>query len=169
MILWMPLLLHFAIQELTCINKEVFMIKNPLFKIICIVSLLTGAIIGVVSLIPFLSGIVLTLLMLIMAPFILIYFKNLNLIQKIETEQSIIYGSISGFMGFLGFSVIFFPLAFIIDIIFKTQTFLWVKVVCQNFVFLIGTIFFTALLCALLNAFTGFITAYIYQYLKKEN
>lgn len=145
------------------------MTKNPIFKIIFIVSALTGAIAGVVALIPVISFMVLIILMFLMAPFIIIYFNNLKLIENPDIDKSIIYGSLSGFSGFLGFSVIFFPIAFIVDLIFKTQTFLWVKVVCQNFIFLTGTVFFTALLCALLNAFTGFLTAYIFQYYKKGN
>ena len=143
------------------------MIKTPLLKIITIVCLLTGAIMGVLALIPFLSFGVLTLLMFIIAPFVIIYFKNLNLIKDIEIDQGIFYGGISGFIAFIGFSITFFPLAFIIDIIFKTQTFLWVSIVSKSFLFLSGIIIFTAMLSALLNMFTGFLTAYVYQYLKK--
>ncbi|MGM9993687.1 MAG: hypothetical protein ACI37R_03045 [Candidatus Avigastranaerophilus sp.] len=143
------------------------MIKTPLLKIITIVCLLTGAIMGVLALIPFLSFGVLTLLMFIIAPFVIIYFKNLNLIKDIEIDQGIFYGGISGFIAFIGFSITFFPLAFIIDIIFKTQTFLWVSIVSKSFLFLSGIIIFTAMLSALLNMFTGFLTAYVYQYFKK--
>lgn len=145
------------------------MIKNPIFKIICIISALTGAIAGVLALIPVISFTVLAVLMFLTAPFIIIYFYNLKLIESLDIDKSMIYGALSGFSGFLGFSVIFFPVAFILDLIFKTQTFLWVKVVCQNFMFLVGIVFFTALLCALLNAFTGFLTAYVFQYFKKGN
>ena len=143
------------------------MIKTPLLKIITIVCLLTGAIMGVLALIPFLSFGVLTLLMFIIAPFVIIYFKNLNLIKDIEIDQGIFCGGISGFIAFIGFSITFFPLAFIIDIIFKTQTFLWVSIVSKSFLFLSGIIIFTAMLSALLNMFTGFLTAYVYQYFKK--
>lgn len=144
------------------------MLKNPLFKIISIVSVLTGAIAAVPAIIPPLSFTILIIIMFFMAPFILIYFKRLNLIQNIEIEQGIVYGALSGFTSCVGFFIIFFPMAFIIDAIFKPQSFLWVKVVCQSFIFLVGIIFFTALLCALLNAFSGFITAYIYQYFKQN-
>ena len=145
------------------------MLKNPIFKIISIVSIISGAFLGILSIIPVLTFFILIVLMFIMAPFIIIYFKNLKLIKEIEIEKGIIYGSIAGFTGCIGYSILFFPFAFIIDLIFKTQSFLWVKVVCQNFIFLIGTIFFTAILCAILNAFTGFLTAYLYQYFKKGN
>ncbi len=145
------------------------MLKNPIFKIISIVSIISGAFLGVISIIPALTFFILILLMFIMAPFIIIYFKNLNLIKEIKIEQGIIYGAIAGFTGCIGYSVLFFPLAFFLDLIFKIQSFIWVKVVCQNIIFLLGTIFFTAILCAILNSFSGFLTAYLYQYFKKGN
>ncbi len=145
------------------------MFKNPIYKIISIISIISGAILGVFSIIPLLTFSIIILLMFIMAPFIIIYFKNLNLIKEIEIEKGIIYGAIAGFTGCIGYSLLFFPLAFILDLIFKIQSFIWVKVICQNFIFLIGTIFFTAILSAILNAFTGFLTAYLFQYFKKGN
>lgn len=143
-------------------------VKNPLFKIIVIISILTGAMFGVIALIPFLSFFVMIILMFFMAPFILIYFKHLNLISDTDMNKSMIYGAVSGFSAFIGYSVIFFPMAFVIDLIFKTQTFFWVKVVCQNFLFIILTVFFTAFLCAMLNAFSGFLTSYVFEYFNKS-
>ena len=140
---------------------------KPIFKIISIVSIISGAILGIVALLPFLSFSVICILMLFMAPFIIIYFKNLKLIENTDIQEFIVYGGLSGFTGFLGFSVTFFPLAFIIDLIFKTQTFLWVNIVFKNFGFLFTMIILTALLSALLNMFSGFLTAHVYQYLKK--
>ena len=143
------------------------MTKNPLFKIITIICLLTGAIMGVLALIPFLSFLILMLLLFAIAPFIIIYFKHLNIINDLEIEQGIFYGGISGFIAFLGFSITFFPLAFLINVIFKVQSFLWVGVVFKSFIFLMGIILFSALLSALLNMFSGFLTTYIYQTFKK--
>ena len=143
------------------------MTKNPILKVLVLISLISGAIMGLIALIPFLSFAVLCILMLIMAPFIIIYFKNLNLIEELDIEKGILYGGISGFIAFIGFSITFFPIAFIIDLIFKTETFLWVSVIFKSFTFLIGMVVFTGLLSALLNMFTGFLTAYIYQYFKK--
>lgn len=143
------------------------MTKTPLIKIMTIVCLIIGAIMGIIALIPFLSFWILLLLMLAIAPFIIIYFKNLKLIGNIDIEQGMFYGGISGFIAFIGFSLTFFPIAFIIDLIFKTQTFLWVSIVFKNFIFLPAIVIFTALLSAILNMFSGFITVYIYQYIKK--
>ena len=143
------------------------MTKNPILKVIILISLISGAIMGLIALIPFLSFAVLCILMFIIAPFIIIYFNNLNLIEELNIEKGILYGGISGFIAFIGFSITFFPIAFIIDLIFKTESFLWVSVIFKNFSFMLGMILFSALLSAILNMFTGFLTTYIYQYFKK--
>ena len=140
------------------------MLSKTLIKIIVVISLILGAMVGLVAVIPPLTFWAITLLMLFIAPFIIIYFKRLNLLKTIETEKGMLIGAISGFSSFIGFSVIFFPVGFLVDAIFKIASLLWVKVVIQNIVFLIGMVFFIALLCAMFNAFTGFLTAYIYQY-----
>lgn len=143
------------------------MTKNPILKVLVLISLISGAILGLISLIPFLSFAILCILMFIIAPFIIIYFKNLNLIEELDIEKGILYGGISGFIAFIGFSITFFPIAFLIDLIFKTETFLWVSVIFKSFIFMVGMVIFTALLSAILNMFTGFLTAYVYQYFKK--
>ena len=143
------------------------MTKNPILKVLVLISLISGGIMGLIAIIPFLSFTVLCILMFIMAPFIIVYFKNLNLIENLDIEKGILYGGISGFVAFIGFSITFFPIAFVIDLIFKTETFLWVNVIFKSFTFMVGMVIFTALLSAIFNMFTGFLTAYVYQYFKK--
>ncbi len=140
------------------------MIDKSLIKIIIVSSLISGAVLGVIPLIPAFIWIAFILLMFFIAPFILIYMKRLNLIKTIDIENSLIIGAISGFSACFGFAVIYFPIAFILQLIFKVQSFIWIKVIFVNFGFLIPMIIFTALLCALFNTFSAFITAYLYSY-----
>ena len=79
-----------------------------------------------------------------------------------------IIGAISGFMGIIGFSIIFFPVAFLVDAIFKIGALLWAKVVIQNIIFLIAFILLSGMLSAIFNAFTGFLTGCFYQYINKK-
>ncbi len=172
------------------------MVDRSLFKIIIIVSMLTSAIAGLLAIIPLFTNLIICIVMFFLAPFILIYFKNLNLLrlhpsksqnnereQKerqqisnqsdsqydselyINTDQGIMIGGISGFFGFIGFSVIFLPCALLIDTIFKTASLFWVKVLFQNYIFVMGGIFLGSLLSALFNAFSGFLTGYFYQFI----
>ncbi len=145
------------------------MIDKPLLKIICICSAITGAILGIIPLIPAFAWIGILLVMFGIAPFMILYLKHLNVIKEIEIEKSMIMGAIAGASSFIGFSVVYFPIAFILYLIFKIQAFLAIKVMFVNFGFLIPMIILMALLCALMNAFSGFLTAYIYLYFRPKN
>ena len=144
------------------------MIDKPLLKIICICSAILGAILGVVSLIPAISWIAILLVMFGIAPFMILYLKQLKVINEIEIEKSMVMGAMAGASSFIGFSVTYFPIAFILYLIFKIQAFLAIKVMFVNFGFLVPMIILTALLCALVNAFSGFLTAYIYLYFRPK-
>ncbi len=143
------------------------MFNKDLLKIISICSLITGGIIGIIPLIPAFTGIAFITVMFLVAPFIIIYMKKLNLIKTLELEQSLTIGGISGAVAFLGFAVVYFPIAFILNLIFKIQAFLWIKVLFTNFGFLLPMVILIALLCGLLNMFSGFLTVYIYEYFKQ--
>ena len=106
--------------------------------------------------------------MFFISPFIIIYLKHLNLINEINVEQSLIIGGISGASAFLGYSALYFPIAFILSIIFKINSYLWIKVLFNNIGFLLPIIILTALLCGLLNMFSAFLTAYIYEFFSKK-
>lgn len=139
------------------------MISKPLFKIIAVCSFILGAILGVFPLIPALIGLSFFIVMFGIAPFMLIYLRRLNILKSIEMEQSLAVGAISGAVAILGFATVYFPIAFILQLIFKIQSFIWIKVLFVNIGFLIPMVFLIALTSALLNAFSGFLTAYFYQ------
>lgn len=144
------------------------MISKPLFRIIAVCSFLVGAILGIIPLIPAFIGLAFFLVMFGIAPFILIYLKNLNILKTIEIGQSLVIGSVSGAVGMLGFAMVYFPIAFILQLIFKIQSFIWIKVLFVNIGFLIPMILLIALTGALLNAFSGFLTAYFYAYFQTK-
>lgn len=145
------------------------MINKALLKIIFICSFIIGGILGLIPLIPAFIWIAFLAVMFLVAPFIIIYLKKLNLISNVETERCMFIGSISGASAFLGFATIYFPIAFILNLIFKIQSFLWIKVIFMNIGFLIPMIILIALLCGLMNTFSGFLTAYLYEYFKPKN
>lgn len=144
------------------------MFNKSLLKILCLCSALTGAILGVLPLIPALTITAFILVMFFVAPFIIIYLKHLNFIKDIEMEQGLVLGAISGCCAFLGFSIIYFPIAFLLNLIFKIQSFLWIKVIFVNFGFLIPMIILIALLSGLLNMFSAFLTIYFYDYFRAK-
>ena len=140
------------------------MINKQLLKVLSVFSCITGAILGLLAILPPLSGIAFLTLLFFIAPIILIYFNKLNIIKDYEMEKCLAIGAISGAISVIGFCIIYFPIASIIQLIFKIQSFIWIKVLFINIGFLIPMIILIALTSALLNAFSGFLTAYFYQY-----
>ena len=145
------------------------MMDKSLIKIISMTSFITGAVLGLIPLIPPLVWIAFLLVMFAIAPFIIIYLKHLKLIETVETEKSLAIGMLSGSVAFIGFSMIYFPIAFILHLIFKIQSFLWIKTIMVNIGFIIPMVIFTALLCGLMNMFSGCATAYTFEYLRNKN
>jgi len=146
-----------------------------LLKQISILSLIFGAIIGVIATLPFLFWLCILISMFWISAFVIIYLKRNNLIGIINVREGSIFGAIIGFVSFIAFSVIFIPISTIIGLIFKNYT-LDVLVLFMNdfgsFIVLLLLIVSTAGLAALFNGFTGLITAYVYELItgiKKEN
>ncbi len=144
------------------------MFDKTFLKIICICSFILGAILGLIPVIPPLMWIAVLLQLFFISPFLIIYLKRLNIIKSLEINNCMAVGAISGFVSFVGFAVIFFPLASVLNVIFKVDSFLGIKVILTNFGFFIPMVFFTALLSALLNAFSGFLTVYVYNFFGKK-
>ena len=143
--------------------------KKSLFSIILYNSLASGAVLGASALIPPLSGLALAAVMFLPAPLILYQLNKLNLTGGADMNQYFAAGSACGFFAFLGFSLAYLPAAFILHLIFKTEAFLWVKVMLGNAGYILAIVILTALLCGLFNMFSAFITAYFSEYLRPKN
>lgn len=137
--------------------------NKSLLKIICMCSLITGAILGFFPLIPFLTGLSFFLIMFFTSPFVILYLLKLKLLKEIDISQCLIIGGISGFFAFIGFSLIYFPIALILNLIFKINSYIWIKVLFVNIGFLIPMVILTGLLCGLFNMFSAFITMYLHE------
>lgn len=144
------------------------MINKQFLKIACITSFLTGAFLGLIPLIPIFTGIAFIFLMFFISPFILIYYKKLNLIKEFEIEKVLTIGALSGFCATIGFAAVYFPIAFLAQMIFKIQSFIWIKVIFTNIGFLIPMVFFTAIVGAVLNMFSAFLVAYYFLYIRQN-
>ncbi len=144
------------------------MLDKQTVKIIVITSVIIGAVLGLIPLIPALIWLALFLVMFFIAPFVIIYLKKLNILKEITMEQSLLIGGISGAAAYIGFTFIYFPIAYILYLIFKIQSFLWIKVIFTNFGFLLPMVILIALLCGLLNMFSAFMTAYICEYIEQN-
>lgn len=147
---------------------------NPiLIKQTSILSAILGGILGVVTLIPFIRNFSFMLLILCISAVIIIYMKKNDLIGIIDIREGAILGAIIGFVSFIAFSIVFIPLVAIIGLIFKNYYTFGISylIKASGFFVLIMLIIFMGILSALMNAFSGLVTAYVYEILsgiKKE-
>lgn len=147
---------------------------NPLLvKQTAILSAILGGILGVLTLIPFVRNFSFLLLILCISAVVIIYMKRNDLIGIIDVKEGAILGAIIGFVSFIAFSIVFVPLATIFGLIFKNSYFSWLVMFFKSgFFVLIMLVIFLGILSALMNAFAGLVTAYVYEILtgvKKED
>ena len=144
-------------------------IKQLLLKQMAMLSSVMGLILGILTIIPFICNFSFFALIVLADPAILIYMKKLDMIGILDIRQGALYGAIIGFISFIAFSVSFVPLATIIGFIYKGSFYLGVSLLFRSgFFVLIMMVFFVALLAALMNAFSGLVTIYIYNQIEQK-
>lgn len=140
-----------------------------LMKRIAFLSAMLGLIAGVITVIPFICSLSFLALMVLAAVIVLVYMKKKNFIGYIEPKEGSIYGAIIGFISFIGFCVSFLPLAAIIGLIYKGSFYLGISLIVRSGIFvIILMVLFVAMLSALINAFSGLVTAYIYTQIEEK-
>lgn len=146
-----------------------------LIKQAAILSAILGGILGIITLIPFINGFSFLLLVAGIAAVVIVYMKKNDLIGIINVREGAILGAIIGFISFVAFSIVFIPLVALVGLIFKGYYTYGVTYLLRasGFFVLVILVIFLGLLSALMNAFTGLVTAYIYEILtgvkKEEN
>lgn len=144
-------------------------VKQLLLKQMGMLSAILGLVLGVLTIIPFICNFSFFALFVLAAPIIMIYMKKLEMIGILDIRQGAMYGAIIGFISFLGFAVSFVPLATIIGFIYKGSFYLGVSLLFRSgFFVLIMMVFFVAILAALMNAFSGLVTMYIYNQIEQK-
>ena len=78
-----------------------------LLKQLSILSAFAGAILGFITIIPYVSFISFMLLILCLSAFVLAYLKQNELIGIISVREGCIFGAVIGFVSFLAFAVVF--------------------------------------------------------------
>ncbi len=133
-------------------------------KNLSIISLIFGAISGFLALLPIL-GIIILLMLIFCSSFIIITFmKKFSLIPPPNEQTGMLWGGISGFLTFIGFSVIFLPCSFVLSLIFKFSYFTGVGMIMKSgFSVMIMLVLFLAVLCGMMNAFAGLASVYFFN------
>lgn len=148
-----------------------------LLKQVALFSALIGGAIGVITLIPFVGTLSFLTLILFLSAIIIVYLKKHDLIGIIDMKEGAILGAVIGFASFITFFIVFAPLSILIGFIAKGYYVgHLLRIFFENFggfFVMIILLFFLALISALMNAFSGLTTAYVYELLsglkKAEN
>lgn len=145
-----------------------------LLKQLAILSAFAGVILGLITVIPYVSAFSFFTLILFLSAILLVYLKQNDLIGIISIREGCIFGAVIGFVSFIAFAVVYAPISMLLGYFIKSYTQGFLRFFLTNFgsfVVMIFLIIFMAGISALFNAFSGLITAYIYELItgiKKE-
>jgi len=161
--------LLFAIQE-TCvkITTKGELMNKLAIKQLSILSAILGGLLGILTLIPFVGQLAFIILMCFAAVLVIWFMLKVELIDLTSNKQSIIAGAISGFISFIAFCIVYLPFVYVLGRVFNLYSFYGVSVFLNvgSFGIIILLVLFMGLLSATINAFTGFLTYYMLEFLK---
>ena len=141
---------------------------NILFvKQISILSLIFGALLGLITLVPYIGIISFLVCVFASGSLIIYYMQQVEILGEFDTKAWTIYGAISGFCSFIGFCVSFIPLAALIGLFVKPSYFSSISIMFRDgFILTIIMSIFIATIVALMNGFGAMTTSYILELLK---
>lgn len=146
-----------------------------LLKQISLISIFAGAVLGFVTVVPYLSLLSFLLLIVCLSAFVIVYLKQNDLIGIISVREGCIFGALIGFVSFIAFSIVYTPISMLLGWLFPsyTQGFLrFFLTSFGSFIVMVLLMILMAGISALFNGFTGLVTAYVYELItgiKKEN
>ena len=143
-----------------------------LLKQICLLSVLVGLGVGVITIIPFIGSIVFILYFLLIAAGLIIYLTRNGILGELTIKEGGIIGAVIGTASFFGMCVTYIPLIIVKQFIFYDFIGKMIAASFTSVLTLVGLLFmmiFTALLCGLMNCFTGAVTVYGFKLLTELN
>lgn len=138
-----------------------------LLKQIAILSAFFGAVLGALTLIPYLGVISFVFLTCFISPLVIWILVKYNCLSLSSIKDSVITGAISGFVAYMGFSIIYVPISVILMKLFHISANIGVGYMLGNasFFLLLVLSLFMGVLGATVNAFTGFLTFYVLDFI----
>ena len=146
-----------------------------ILKQLAILSAFAGIALGLITIIPYVSFISFMILLLFLSAFILVYLKQNDLIGIINTREGCIYGAVIGFVSFIAFSVVYTPISMLFGWLIPSYTQGFLRFFLNSYgsvIVMFRLMILIAGISALMNGFTGLVTAWVYELItgeKKEN
>lgn len=138
-----------------------------LLRQICVLSVLFGLIAGILTLIPFIGIFSFMFLICFIAPVVIWLLVKYGCISLSSMNEGIIIGAISGFVAYLAFSLVFIPISVILMRVFHFAANYGVGIMLNHagFFILSVTSIFMGVIGGTINAFTGFLTFYVIEFI----
>ena len=137
-----------------------------LLKQLSILSAFAGVILGLVTIVPYLSLFSFLILIVCLSAFVIVYLKQNELIGLISIREGCIFGAVIGFVSFIAFSVVYAPISMLLGWLFPPHTQGFLRFFMTSFgsvVVMILLMILMAGISAMFNAFTGLVTVYVYE------
>ncbi len=138
-------------------------INYVLLRQISVLSLFFGALLGAVTLIPYVGTVSFIFLICFISPIVIWLLIKYNCLSLSSVKDSVIVGALAGFVSYLGFSIIYVPISVVLMKFFHIAANYGVGLMLENanFFILVVISLFLGVLSATVNAFTGFLTFYV--------
>jgi hypothetical protein len=136
-------------------------------KQISLLSAFLGALLGIAALIPFLGKPAFIALICFASVFVLIFLLKFGLIERLSTKDSVIAGALVGFISFIGFCAVYLPAVALLGNAFDLYAFEGITFALRagTPAVIIMLVLFVSVLAATINAFSGFLTFYVIEFL----
>ncbi len=136
--------------------------KNIIKKII-ILSAIAGAILSILALIPIIVKFAIFILMTCVCLPIIVYLRRIRQLEIFTVKESILLGSLSGFVSYITFSAIFLPLVFLISKVIPINYLGGLVLVLNlsNFGLLLMFTIFISTVSIIFNAFSSLLYYYV--------
>ncbi len=138
-------------------------INYVLLRQISVLSIFFGALLGALTLIPYVGTLSFIFLICFISPIVIWILVKYNCLSLSSIKDSVIVGALAGFVSYMGFSIIYVPISVILMKFFHIAANYGVGLMLENanFFILVVISLFLGVLSATVNAFTGFLTFYV--------
>ena len=134
-------------------------INYVLLRQISVLSIFFGALLGAITLIPYVGTLSFIFLICFISPIVIWILVKYNCLSLSSIKDS----ALAGFVSYMGFSIIYVPISVILMKFFHIAANYGVGLMLENanFFILVVISLFLGVLSATVNAFTGFLTFYV--------
>lgn len=141
---------------------------KSLLKIIILIAAFIGALGGILTVIPYVGEIAFWLLLCFASVIEMIFLIRAGVLELFTVQESLTIGGIIGFISFMVFCIVYVPAVIILMKAFNFYSNYGIAVMlgAANFAVILILSVFMAILSATINAFTGFLTYYVREFLK---